>query len=357
MFERQPIDCVVRFHDPRRIEELNRCVFSLVGQNYRPLNIILVTQRFSDDELAATRQVLEPLMSLPQAPGLIMRNWEKECPADARTEMLNLGLASASGRYVAFLDYDDTLYPEAYEMLIDRLAQTDAAIAFASVEVVQADMLPGFTHITAHITPPFQGKGLLDLFQNNFCPIHSYVIDRHKCAEGILQFDTTLTWEEDYDLLLKICAAHPSDFNLLDKVIGDYYYKSDGSNSVPTDGRLCPVRQNAFAKVQSVLEQRRRTTLLGPEVQQSLGIAPQADAITIRGALDLLEKEAGGLGLGVQRIRKYLKGLALRPLTWVYYLLPRQYGPWLKNTGFRAFPGLFAHTQQYKAWKKIEDRK
>ena len=31
------VDCIVRFHDIRRLAELKHCVFSLVGQHYRPL--------------------------------------------------------------------------------------------------------------------------------------------------------------------------------------------------------------------------------------------------------------------------------------------------------------------------------
>jgi hypothetical protein len=48
------IDVVVRIHDAGRLQELSRCVFSLVSQTYRPLRIIIAAQRFSDADLAAT---------------------------------------------------------------------------------------------------------------------------------------------------------------------------------------------------------------------------------------------------------------------------------------------------------------
>src|SRR3972149_9944791 len=94
------VDCIVRFHDIRRLLELNRCVFSLVGQNYRPLHIILVLQRFSADSIAAVHDALEPLLRLPGAPALTIKNWEAPTPVDARSALLNLGLAAAGGRYV-----------------------------------------------------------------------------------------------------------------------------------------------------------------------------------------------------------------------------------------------------------------
>ena len=131
----QLLDCIVRFHDIRRLAELERCVFSLAGQRYRPLNIVLVLQRFTPAEVAAIEAALAPLLQLPDAPSLTVRTWDQEGIADARTHLLNCGVEAARGRYLAFLDYDDLLFPEAYELLVAKLRDRDAAIAFASVQV------------------------------------------------------------------------------------------------------------------------------------------------------------------------------------------------------------------------------
>jgi len=281
------IDCIVRFHNAKRLYELNRCVFSLVGQTHRPLNIILAVQRFSETEIAATHAALEPLLHLPNTPTLIIRNWDSPTPADARTELLNMGLRSATGQYVAFLDYDDVLYPEAYAVLVDRLKTSRSAIAFASVRVVDADVHQQFIRITRQVDTPFAGD-LKDLFRFNFCPIHSYLINRSIVSPDILSFDTVLTWEEDYDLLLNICASYPSDFKAVGKIIGDYYFKTDGSNSVPTNGILSEERELIYERVAALIEVRRRTTLVAPEVQAQLGLDVCSTTMTIRGALDAL---------------------------------------------------------------------
>jgi hypothetical protein len=287
MIENQ-VDCIIRLHDASRLYELNRCVFSLIGQKHRPLHIILTLQRFSDAQIVATQKSLEPLFKLFNAPKLTIRNWENQSPKDARTELLNMGLAAATGQYVSFLDYDDVLYPEAYEILTQRLSETGAAIAFGSVRVVNADVYPHFIHVSRQVTPPFAGESLADLFRANFCPIHSYLIDRSVVSPEILSFDTGMTWEEDYDLLLKICAAYPSDFGALKKVIGDYVYKTDGSNSVPTDGKLTEQRALEYERVGAFIEVRRRTTLIASEVQRQLGLDGKVRNMTIRGALDAL---------------------------------------------------------------------
>ncbi len=287
------VDCIVRFHDASRVYELNRCVFSLVGQKYRPLHIILATQRFSESEIISTRKSLELLLRLPDAPKLTITNWENRTPKDARTELLNMGLAAATGQYVSFLDYDDVLYPEAYVILTGRLRETGAAIAFGSVRVVSADVYPHFIHIARQLNAPFAGEKLVDLFRSNFCPIHSYLIDRSIVSPEILSFDTLLTWEEDYDLLLNICAAYLSDFGALKKVIGDYFFKTDGSNSVPIDGYLSEQRALEYERVQALIEVRRRTTLVAPEVQRQLGLDGGVRNITIRGALDAISAVKG----------------------------------------------------------------
>lgn len=285
MMENQ-LDCIVRFHDAKRLYELRRCVFSLVGQKHRPLHIIIVVQRFTDAQIADTRAALAPLLSLPNPPTTAIRNWESASPNDARTELLNMGLASATGQYVSFLDYDDVLYPEAYAILVGRLKATGNAIAFATVRVVTAQVFPEFIHVTGQKCAHFLGEDLRDLFLANFCPIHSYLIDRSIVSPDILSFDTAITWEEDYDLLLKICAAYPSDFAAVKKTIGDYYYKNDGSNSVPTNGVLSKERAFEYERVQDFIEVRRRTTLIAPEVQKQLGMRTISPSLTISDALN-----------------------------------------------------------------------
>lgn len=289
--KQERIDCIVRFHDARRTVELKRCVFSLVGQSYRPLNIILAVQRFGNSEIEATYQALEPVLRLPDGPTLTIVNWEEARPVDARAALLNLGLRKAEGRYVAFLDYDDVLYPEAYKLLTDQIERTHAAIAFATVRVVRAEVHPHFVRVNEVISP-FRGKSLCDLFRANFCPIHSYLLDRKAIPPYLLHFDETLSLEEDYDFLLRICAEVASDFQLVNTPIGDYYYKTDGSNTVPTEGGLTGEKLAAYERLQATIEARRRATLVSPVVQASLGISSPQPNMSIRDVMTAYERRA-----------------------------------------------------------------
>jgi hypothetical protein len=285
--DQPPIDCIVRFHDVRRLYELGRCIFSLVGQSYRPLNVILTLQRFVEREVAATQQALAPMLSLPEAPTLKILNLEQPVPKDGRTLLLNMGLQAAQGRYVGFLDYDDLLYPEAYRTIVPRLRATDAAIAFGAVRVVSGDVYPQFIRVASEVKDPFgPGERLVGLFKGNFCPIHSFLLDRHRIDQQDLVFDPVLTWKEGNDLLLRLCAKYPSDFALIKTKVGEYYYKTDGSNSGAAESIQSAAQRRAYAMVSAVIEARRRATIVSPRVQSEHGIVPPESGITIRRFID-----------------------------------------------------------------------
>lgn len=281
------INTIVRFHDVRRLPELERCIFSLVGQEYRPLHIILALQRFTPGEIAETQTALAPILAGENDVKLTFANYDEEEPADARSALLNMGVRHATGRFLAFLDYDDVLYPEAYQLMISRLQRSGAAIAFAAVRVMRLDVYESFLFTVKRVRPPFNGSNLVDLFRNNFCPLHSYVMDRSQISGGLIQFNTSLIMEEDYDVLLRVCAKYHSDFSLIRTNIGDYYYKSDGSNTVPTDGGLTGEARARYMEIRWAIEETRRTTVLSREVQEFLGLEETAEPLTIR---DVLKK-------------------------------------------------------------------
>lgn len=287
------VDVIVRFHDVHRLAELERCVFSLVGQNHRPLHIILVLQRFSDDDVQATRSALAPLLQIENAPELSIENWQEPQPVDARSVLLNVGLGLARGRYVAFLDYDDVVYPEAYELMTARLRESDAAIAFAAVRAMILEPYDQFLLTLREHVPPFSGSNLLDLFRSNFCPVHSYLIDRLQVPSDILFFDSQLSIEEDYDLLLRICARFRADFSLIKMQIGDYYYKTDGSNTVAVAGGTSNSRMTYHEQVViPAIEMRRQTTKVATTVLESLGLRDKSDQMTIRELLQVLDSSS-----------------------------------------------------------------
>ena len=99
-----------------------------------------------------------------------------------------------------------------------------------------------------------------------------------------------MTMQEDYDWLLRLCARYTSDFSLVSTRIGDYYYKTDGSNTVPTTGGITDKEQAKLDAVITAMEVQRRMTIVSEAVQRTLGITEQNETATIRDVIDRVKK-------------------------------------------------------------------
>lgn len=224
------VNVVIRFHDVTKLRHLSTALLAVYAQQYQPVQAVVVLQHFSPAEVAAVERIVQAFRwAAPRMPPLVQN---ADVPSgDQRSKLLNEGLRFCSGRYLAFLDYDDVLYRHAYAYLVNRLCRTGAAIAFG--RVYRKDVVPGaaFDYHFAR-SRPFRGRTRLELFQNNFCPLHSYLLDRSQIPTEDLWFDEGLARLEDYDFLLRLCAKHATDFGGLDKFIGEYTLRNDGSNSI-----------------------------------------------------------------------------------------------------------------------------
>jgi hypothetical protein len=283
--EDQSLAVIVRFHNAQRLDELDRALFSLCCQHHRPVTVYLMVQRFSGSDLAKLHARIGPLFSQTDAPKLIVTNFAEEGPADARAALLNLGMRAAEERFLAFLDYDDVIYPEAYDLLIKRLLTTGASIAFAGIACKYVQVSPYTGYVYAKTTP-FLGRTLVDLFRANFCPIHSFLIDRMQISESELLAREQLSCLEDYEMLLRICAKHGSDFGCIDTLIGDYYMKDDGSNTVLIDGKGPEQSELRWRYSRAFVDIQKRRISLSSEVARELPELSFANLPTIADVVD-----------------------------------------------------------------------
>lgn len=281
---RDGIDVIIRFHDGKRISELNRAIFSVINQTLRPVNIILCLQRFSETQIDSIFSSLKPLLTIDDPPTLSCYNFTDPAPIDARSMLANIGLRSGRSRFITFLDYDDVIYPEAYSILSNNLKNSEAAICFGGILVRNIEVFPDFYFKKDKKEMPH--GDLLDFFEANSCPIHSFMIDRTKISESFLFFDPVSNKNEDYDFLMRICAQYQSDFSLKNTFIGEYYLKDDGSNSILTAATTNDQSRAAWAAAEFFVEGRRRTLQISPEVQTQLGISSFQQGLTVRGLLD-----------------------------------------------------------------------
>lgn len=111
---------------------LDRCVQSIVNQTYSNLEIILVDDGSPDncgclcDAWAAKDSRIKVIHK------------ENGGLSDAR----NAGMVVATGKYIAFVDSDDYIAPEMYQLLIERVQKDGSDIAACGVEMVFEDGHP-----------------------------------------------------------------------------------------------------------------------------------------------------------------------------------------------------------------------
>ena len=229
------INVIIRFHNPEKLADLDHALLCLLGQQYRPLEPIVVCQDFSQDEMGHVNNLLRNYIGWD---GFypVAYNVSGVGKGDFRSLLLNEGIKKARGQFLAFFDYDDVLYSNAYSALIDVLEKTDSAIAFANIRASWQQPIKDSFYYVLNKRNIFFGQNKYDLFSENFCPIHSFVINKHKIDTTDLWFDENMSRNEDYHFLLRLVAKYKSDFSLVGLVIGEYCMRMDDSNTIRITG-------------------------------------------------------------------------------------------------------------------------
>lgn len=123
-------------------QTIQRTIKSVEAQSYKPIEIIVVDDCSGDDTIAKLRAFGShiQLYQLQQNKGV----------AYAR----NKGLDEASGRYVAFLDADDTWLPDKIRKQMTFINQNDVGACYTSLDYGFFDQ--GCWHSSYKLIPPEQ---------------------------------------------------------------------------------------------------------------------------------------------------------------------------------------------------------
>lgn len=104
---------------------IERCLYSIVSQNYYDLEVIVVDDASTDASVA----IVEKLVSLHHNVRL-MRHSTNQGPMVSRSE----GCEAATGDFIMFVDADDALPGDAVSNLVDIERETAADIVAGSIE-------------------------------------------------------------------------------------------------------------------------------------------------------------------------------------------------------------------------------
>ncbi|MBZ8138302.1 glycosyl transferase [Rubrivivax gelatinosus] len=204
-------------------------VGSLVSQTLPDWELVAVNDGSSDDTLAWLRAQTDPRIGVVDQ-------------ANAGVSAArNAGLARCRGRFIAFLDADDSWSPDFLQRMVQALTRRpDAVLAYCGWQNVG---LPG-PRGQPYLPPDYEsGDKVESVFGGCPWPVHAAMVRR----EAVLAaggFDTTLQNAEDYALWLKLALSGP--LVRVPEVLAHYHFH----------GGVQASRQRARAALQFLRAQR-----------------------------------------------------------------------------------------------------
>ncbi|RYD62780.1 MAG: glycosyltransferase family 2 protein, partial [Verrucomicrobiaceae bacterium] len=192
---------VVRTLGTRKLH-LQRALRSLAASTRLPLQVVIVYQGRSQETLAYLRTLAAHHSNLTIT---IVQN---ETEVDDRAQNLNLGWSAALGRYLGFLDDDDTIEPGHIQTLVAAMSATGAVWSYGQCLLVKENT----SGEPLHRSFPFYRRSFSfqELLIENFIPIHSFLVDREKLTDSLRErpFFRPLKRSEDWDFLIRLAHEH-----------------------------------------------------------------------------------------------------------------------------------------------------
>jgi len=193
------VSIIVRTKDRPKL--LKRALKSIADQNYRPIEVVLVNDggcALDDEDI---RRIL----------GNVSLNYICLETNAGRAHAANVGIGSAKGKYIGFLDDDDELYPIHLVTLVPFLEQSDYKVAYTDSLMVYKEY-NSHSHELNHEVKrevAFSYDFNYDrLVFENYIPLMCLLFERELVVTSG-GFDPSLELYEDWDLLIRIGEKYP----------------------------------------------------------------------------------------------------------------------------------------------------
>ncbi len=230
---------------------ISRAVESVLAQTCQDFEIIIIDDGSTDNTQTA-------LAHLAQTFRVICLHQDNAGPAQAR----NLGIQSAKGEHIAFLDCDDIWFPEKLERQLAILrGSSQPGLVHSNYEVIACD-----GRVIQHAKAGISRDPLHQAFTGGHAPLLSTTIVSRGLLEEVGGFDANLWVAEDSDLFLRLYNV--TKFECLDRVMVQKFQHHHGSWDIPFDQRtheenILSSRERFLARVQnhSTLNKEQREAL------------------------------------------------------------------------------------------------
>ncbi|MBC1794712.1 glycosyltransferase family 2 protein [Listeria booriae] len=186
-----------------------KTISSVLNQSYKSLEIIIVDDASNDKTVQIIQDIDKSQISL-----FVLK--QNIGAAEAR----NVALSKARGRFIAFLDSDDTWYPEKLARQLRFMEEHQAGFSFTAYERVVASTVKNTVQVPRRLA-------YNDLLRNTIINCSTVVIDRkrinHIKMPSIRTRQDTATW---LSILKKGHVAYG-----LNQVLASYNLRNDSLSS------------------------------------------------------------------------------------------------------------------------------
>jgi len=195
-----------------------RAVDSVLAQTCKDFEIIIVDDGSTDDT-----QVV--LARLAKTSGIICLHQKNAGPAQAR----NVGIKSATGENIGFLDCDDIWLPEKLEAQLAILrGKSQPGLVHSNYEVIDPS-----GRVIQHAKAGKSRDALHKSFTGGQAPLLSAILMPRALLERVGGFDPNLWVSEDSDLILRLYEV--TKFECIDRVLVHKFQQIHGHWDIPCD--------------------------------------------------------------------------------------------------------------------------
>lgn len=235
--QKPQITTIIRFHKSAKQSELINAIYTLYAMADCCVTPLIAAQDLTEQQLTELEETLKQFKFPENSKPIVDLYRSNESTSDLRSKMLNEALRKTTTRYVAFLDFDDLLFPNAYSYLINRLETSKKAVAFGRVF---STVYSSSNQLILERRKEYEfGYSYKDFLNNNFAPIHSFVVDLSQVDLSSIAFHEDQKYMEDYFLMLQVVTNENADWESLNynKYIGDYMHSIDREHTLAMNNK------------------------------------------------------------------------------------------------------------------------
>jgi glycosyltransferase involved in cell wall biosynthesis len=192
---------------------LHECLDSVVGQTYRPVEIVVVDDGSTDSTADVLKSFEEHVRELKD----VSLRW-KTTPNSGAPHARNVGVSLCSGEYIIFLDSDDILLPNRLEEDVGEFSKNPALqVVYSRAQCFGEDgsdlgRFVGSRHVRSQ-------HDYFKLYWQTMCA--TYQAGFFRTTAG---WDESLPMWQDYELCQRVLVEHMAVVEFVDKVLARHRY-------------------------------------------------------------------------------------------------------------------------------------